>query len=137
MALHLIKLCVGCDSVEDLAEWQAGRLKLGFDIGHTTRMFPKRAAEILDGGSLYWVFKGNVLARQPILDLLEVKGDDGIERCRIVLAHELIRVRPMPKRPFQGWRYLRPEDAPADLDTEIDDEVPLDLRRELISLGLL
>jgi len=137
MALHIIKLCVGCDSVEDLAQWQADRKRLGFDIGHTTRMFPRREAEILDGGSLYWVFKGQVLARQPILDLVPVKGDDGIERCRIMLAEELVPVRPTPRRPFQGWRYLKPEDAPADIAAATDDEVPADLRRELIALGLL
>lgn len=137
MALHIIKLCVGCDSVEDLAQWQAERLRQGFDIGHTTRMHPRREAEILDGGSLYWVFKGQVLARQPILDLVAVKGEDGISRCRIVLAEDLVPVRPTPRRPFQGWRYLSAEDAPADIDANIDDEVPAEMRRELMALGLL
>lgn len=119
--LNLIKLCVGAETVDDLVEWQAGRMEerrlAGLDTAprHITRMWPKRADELLDGGSLYWVFKGAVLARQPITDLQEVIGQDGIRRCAIVLRPGPVLVEARPKRPFQGWRYLEAKDAPRDL----------------------
>ena len=121
MALHIIKLCVGAESVEDLRSWVAQRSMLAIAAGmephsvHTTRMFPKRREEILDGGSLYWVIKGQVQARQPIIDLVAVKGEDGIDRCDIVLGPEVIETSLAARRPFQGWRYLSAEDAPRDL----------------------
>lgn len=119
--LHLVKLCVGAEDVQDLADWQktvrarnraAGR---GAQTTHVTRMWPKRAEALLDGGSLYWVFKGVVLARQPILALEPRDGEDGIRRCAIILDPDLVLTAPQPRRPFQGWRYLTAADAPADL----------------------
>lgn len=115
--VHLLKLCVGADGVEDLAAWQttpAARGPDGLPV-HTTRMWPKRAAEVLAGGSLYWVFRGVILARQRVLRLDERRGADGILRCGIVLDPRLVRTEPAPRRPFQGWRYLEPEAAPRDL----------------------
>ena len=137
MALHLIKLCVGCDSIDDLAQWQAERLRRGEDVGHTTRMFPKRRDELLAGGSLYWVIRGHIQVRQPVLDLKTVIGGDGIERCRIVLGSELAPVRPTPRRAFQGWRYLKAEDAPPDLGGTSAEDVPEAMRQELLRLGLI
>ena len=145
MALHLQKLCVGCDSPEELRAWIEERMAERRRRGdpeeqiHTTRMAPKRGAELLDGGSLYWVIKGVILVRQPLIDLRQVKGADGIERCELVLKPELTPVRPTPRRPFQGWRYLAPHEAPADL---ADDErkapgLPAHLVAELRTLGLL
>ncbi|MGR3511175.1 MAG: DUF1489 family protein [Paracoccaceae bacterium] len=115
--LNLIKLCVGAETVKDLTDWQANPRAKGPDglPRHVTRMWPKRNAELLDDGSLYWVFKGVVLCRQRILRLDEVDRGDGIRRCGIVLDPEVTRVEPMPKRPFQGWRYLTAEQAPRDL----------------------
>ena len=115
--LHLIKLCVGADSVEDLADWQASRAGQGPDglPRHVTRMWPKREAELLDGGSLYWVIKGVLQARQRILRLDEVDHGDGILRCALVLDAEVVRTEARPRRPFQGWRYLTAADAPRDL----------------------
>ena len=119
--LHLLKLCVGCDGVEDLLDWQetraAERRAAGLDPRpfHVTRMWPRREAEILDGGSLYWVIKGLVLCRQRIVALETQTGEDGIDRCRLRLAPEIVRTTPQPRRAFQGWRYLRAADAPADL----------------------
>jgi hypothetical protein len=145
MALHLIKLCVGASSVEDLAQWQEARLaearvaKRKPELWHRTRMFPKRREDILAGGSLYWVIKGVVQVRQLILDLRRAEGDDGIARCDIVLGHELVAVRPVPRRPFQGWRYLAEEDSPADLkkgETGFAD-LPAKMRADLLALGLL
>jgi hypothetical protein len=140
--LHLVKLCVGCDAVEEVMAWQAGRSAearargLSPDPSHVTRMWPKRAEELLDGGSLYWVIKGRVLARQRLRALDRVEGADGISRCALRLDPEIVRTVPQPRRPFQGWRYLRPEDAPADLGTG-DGALPPDLAASLAELGVL
>jgi hypothetical protein len=139
MALHLIKLCVGADSIDDLRHWLR-EAKRGRDtLDHTTRMFPKRRDEIVRGGSLYWVIKGLVLCRQPIADLVPVRGDDGIDRCRIDFKAKIVPVRPTPRRAFQGWRYLEDADAPPDLAKAQQGPVsmPDNLRRELAELGLL
>jgi len=145
MALHLIKLCVGCDSITDLEEWieenRALHKRLGRDYEqtHTTRMVPKRVDELLGGGSLYWVIKGHVAARQALLDVRPFTDGDGIGRCRLVLDPKVVAVQPRPYRPFQGWRYLDPKDAPRDIDTKSGDlaSMPEDMRRELAELGLL
>jgi hypothetical protein len=119
--IHLLKLCVGCDSVEDLLDWQARRAAERRAAGadprpfHVTRMWPRREAELLDGGSLYWVIKGLVLCRQRIVALETESGGDGIDRCRLRLDPEIVRTAPQRRRAFQGWRYLRPADAPGDL----------------------
>ncbi len=145
MALHILKLCVGADSIDDLREWVAERTLLAMAAGlqphssHVTRMVPKRVEELLDGGSLYWVIKGQVQARQTLLDIRSFNGADGIGRCELVLAPEVVETALQPRRPFQGWRYLKPEEAPRDLHltgSGISD-MPLELRRELAELGLL
>ena len=145
MALHLLKLCVGADSIGDLEDWIEERLTLERRLGrtaeqiHTTRMVPKRLDELLDGGSLYWVIKGQVKARQPILDIREVVGGDGVTRAELILGPEVIETVMQPKRPFQGWRYLEAKDAPKVLGqagTGLDD-MPEHMKRELAELGLL
>ncbi len=139
--INIIKLSVGTESIETLAEWQTNRrATLGRDHAlHITRMWPRRAPQVLGGGSMYWVIKGFVQARQKIIGLEEVIGDDGIRRCGIMLAPELIRTTAVKRRPFQGWRYLTPEDAPKDLPMgrATDDELPKDLEIALADLGLL
>lgn len=145
MALHLIKLCVGADSLDDLREWVAERSLMAVAIGkppqssHVTRMVPKRIEELLDGGSLYWIIKGQVAARQKLLDIRPFTGDDGITRCELVLGPEVIETQPAPRRPFQGWRYLDADSAPRDLGASGTDleSMPEDLKRELAELGLL
>jgi hypothetical protein len=140
MALHLIKLCVGADSIEDLEDWIALRRRQSGQAEHVhvTRMTPKRVDELLDGGSLYWIIKGGVQCRQPILDLRAVTDAEGIGRCQIVLAPKLVRTNWQPRRPFQGWRYLDAADAPGDAGANGGEvEMPSDLRRELSELGLL
>ncbi len=136
MPLHLVKLCVGVDAVEQLTAWRnqvAGRSEPTF---HVTRMAPKRKDEILDGGSLYWVIKHVIKVRQSIIKIEEFRDLDGIKRCKIWLGPELVRTAPAPRRPFQGWRYLKPEDAPADLTKQSGGEdLPDELRRKLIELG--
>ena len=139
--MNMIKLCVGAEKVEDLLDWQESSRAKGPDglPRHVTRMWPKRADEIAGEGSLYWVFKGLVLCRQSILRLDEVQGDDGIVRCGIVLADEIVRTQALPKRPFQGWRYLKPEDAPKDLRKGAKPEpaLPADLSRALAEIGVI
>ena len=145
MSLHLIKLCVGAESIEDLRDWVAERALTAIAAGqaphssHVTRMVPRRMADLLSAGSLYWVIKGQVSARQNLLDIVEFTDTDGIGRCRLILGPEVIETMPQPKRPFQGWRYLDAKDAPRDLfeagQSEMD--MPADLKRELAELGLL
>lgn len=139
--LHLQKLSVGTESVEDLEGWQATRRAQTPDgyPRHVTRMWPKREAELLDGGSIFWVIKGVILCRQPILRLDEYIGSDGIRRCAIVLEPELTRVAATPRRPFQGWRYLNPSDAPPDLSSARQGEEPLpaELSAALAEIGVL
>jgi hypothetical protein len=145
MALNILKLCVGCESVEDLEEWIAMRLDQRRRAGepvehwHTTRMVPSRGAEIVDGGSLYWVIKGSVQCRQRITEIRPFTDDDGIGRCRLMLDSELVRTEWQPRRPFQGWRYLKTPDAPLDLGKGRSGlaEMPPKLRQELADLGLL
>jgi len=145
MALHLIKLCVGANSVGDLEEWQRDRTAEAVAAGrepvlwHRTRMFPKRRKDILDGGSLYWVIKGAVLVRQQVVDLRATTSEDGIARCDIILCPELQLVHPVPRRPFQGWRYLAADEAPADLKTSDTGfaAMPAKMRAELLAAGLI
>ncbi|MGI9370590.1 MAG: DUF1489 family protein [Ruegeria sp.] len=139
--VNLIKLSVGSESVDSLVVWQDS-YRLRFDDGlprHITRMWPKREAEILNGGSIYWVIKGVVQCRQRILRLDEVIGQDGIRRCGIVLDPEVHRTQNALKRPFQGWRYLKPQDTPADLPKgrSEDDALPEDMNRALADIGVL
>jgi hypothetical protein len=145
MALHILKLCVGCDSISDLEGWieenvaMARRLKRPYEQAHTTRMVPKRVDEIVDGGSLFWVIKGQIACRQPILEIRPFKDADGIGRCHLVLEPVVTPVDPRPCRPFQGWRYLEAKSAPRDLGdfgTGLT-ALPESLRRELAELGLI
>lgn len=141
--LHLIKLCVGVDFLQELADWQTKRLKEKRAKGqkpeliHITRQTPKRAAEILDGGSLYWVIKGQIMARQTLLELREVKKN-GVPHCGLVYDKKLVPVRPRPRRAFQGWRYFEAKDAPPDMgELKGGKGLPENLKRELATLGLL
>ena len=139
--INLIKLSVGTETVEGLAAWQATKRAQTADglPRHVTRMWPKREAEILAGGSIYWVIKGVLTCRQTILRLDEVIGEDGIRRCAIVSDPELVRVQSALKRPFQGWRYLKPSDTPPDLPKgrESEDPLPVELNRALAEIGVL
>ncbi|MEM8791235.1 MAG: DUF1489 domain-containing protein [Pseudomonadota bacterium] len=143
--LHLMKLSVGSENVDTLRAWQAGRSAQRAAAGldprprHITRMWPRREDEILAGGSIYWVVSGIILVRQRVEGFEEVIGEDGIRRCGFILNPELIRVEPRLKSPFQGWRYLKPEDAPRDLDAKGMEEaaLPEDLRSELVHFGVL
>ncbi|MDY0873388.1 DUF1489 family protein [Dongia rigui] len=151
MTVHLVKLCVGVDSVAELVryreELQRKRraAKKPLEDQHWTRSFPKRAEEVLDGGSLYWVIRGRIAARHRILRLDEVEDEQGKPYCAIVYDPTVIVTESHPRRAFQGWRYLEVDDAPADLADQrtalrqamAEEDLPEDLRDELRTLGLL
>jgi len=133
MALHMIKLCVGADTVEDLLAWRRAH-QPGQPWILRTRQTPKRAAEMIDGGSVYRVFKGVILCRQRMLDIRTV-GEGVNARCEVTLDEDVVRVVPAPRRAFQGWRYLDPKDAPADLSVEAYGDIPSALARQLREIG--
>ncbi|MEP3346448.1 MAG: DUF1489 domain-containing protein [Litoreibacter sp.] len=138
--INLVKLSVGTESVAGLQDWQTMRraeLPDGLPR-HVTRMWPKREAELLNGGSIYWVIKGSIQARQKVLRLDEVIGGDGIRRCAIILEPEIVFTAAVLKRPFQGWRYLKPEDSPPDLSKqrEHDDALPPEMSAALADIGI-
>jgi len=143
--LHLVKLCVGTDTVEDLAHWQSGRSAERLAAGlnprprHVTRMWPRRADELLRGGSLYWVIRGVIRVRQRIAALEPVTGEDGIRRCAIVLDPALIPTAPRRRRPFRGWRYFAASDVPRDIGAAPGDDpdLPPGMREELTRFGVL
>ncbi|MCH9808422.1 MAG: DUF1489 domain-containing protein [Alphaproteobacteria bacterium] len=147
MTIHLVKLCVGAQSIDDLASWQAGRLagQSGGDGGHkrlfhTTHQTPKRTQDLLDGGSIYWVIKGVIQVRQRLVGFDEGAKNDGKRCCLLLLDPKLVPVRPTPRRAFQGWRYLDDDDAPDDLTGPSGSQVtqmPPRMRRELAELGLI
>ena len=138
--VHLVKLSVGSENVEGLLDWQATRAAQTTDglPRHVTRMWPKREAELLRGGSIYWVIKGEIQLRQRVLRLDEVIGNDGIRRCAIVLDREAHRTERALRRPFQGWRYLKAEDAPRDLAMGRANEAPIpaELSQALAEIGV-
>ncbi|MEP5730289.1 MAG: DUF1489 domain-containing protein [Sulfitobacter sp.] len=139
--VNLIKLSVGTESVESLSAWQATKRAQSPDglPRHVTRMWPRREAEILNGGSIYWVIKGAIQCRQRITRLDEHIGSDGIKRCAIVLEPTLIRTQGALKRPFQGWRYLQAIDAPMDLPEGRTQEeaLPVELNQALAEIGVI
>ena len=145
MPLHIIKLCVGVDTVEELADWQKKRRTQQRKAGqkpvtrHVTKMTPKRADEVTDGGSLYWVIKGVIRVRQRIIAVNPGFMKDGESKCELRLDAKLVPVVPRQMRAFQGWRYLEAKDAPKDLDRAAPGarNMPEAMRRELRELGLL
>lgn len=134
MALHMIKLVVGAATIEDLLDWRERNRIAGDPWILRTRMTPKRASEMVDGGSVYRVFRGVILCRQKIL-AVDTVGEGVTARCQVTLDEAVVRVAPMPRRAFQGWRYLEPKDAPADLDETAFGDVPEALARQLREVG--
>ena len=135
MALHLIKLVVGADTIEALEAWRREAAHRDPEWKVQTRQTPKRAAELTDGGSIYRVIKGVILCRQRILRI-DTVGEGQAARCHIVVSPEIIRTAPAPRRPFQGWRYLEPKDAPEDLHgADGGESIPTELALKLRELG--
>jgi hypothetical protein len=131
-------MCVGIDDLDHLRAVRKQRRKTQPDCLVRTRNLPKRADEVLDDGSLYWVIKGYVRARQRVLDIFQEQGEDGQTRCVLHLDHEIVATALQPRKPFQGWRYLEPADAPPDrLVDDAEYDFPPEMARELRELGLL
>ena len=139
MTLHLIKMCVGISDLDMLKSWRAERRKTQPRCLVHTRNTPKRGEEILDGGSLYWVIKGQVQARQRVIGIESTIDEEGRPHCLIELEHEIVPTLLQPCRAFQGWRYLEPQKAPADRRAGDDMlyEMPPEMARELRELGLI
>lgn len=142
--LHLVKLSVGTESIEQQNAWVERRVAYNRERGlgavhdHVTRMHPRRADALVDGGSVYWVIKGLILCRQEIIGIKRVTGADGIERSMILMQPTVVPTEPSPRKAFQGWRYLPPDDAPADIRPgRKAGGLPPHLHRELAELGLL
>lgn len=128
MTLHIVKLCVGAETIDDLVNWQKRLMKTSDKPYHNTRMMPKRAEEVLQGGSIYWVIKRAIRVRQSIIAINEVADRDGRRMCELVFDPQLHPTYAQPKRPFQGWRYLKHEDIPRDLtSSEAAIEIPVEL----------
>jgi hypothetical protein len=134
VTLHLVKLCVGAANPEELRAWRAARAAAGHRPIVHTRQTPKRADDILGGGSLYWVFKGVILIRQRVV-AIETIGEGVNRRCEILLADEMVPTAPHPRRAFQGWRYLEPKDAPADFGDVASGDIPGELAQKLREAG--
>lgn len=130
--IHMVKLCVGADDVADLENWQK-RVMQSYELPvHHTRMIPKRGEELASGGSIYWVIKGLIQVRQEIVEVKQITDRGGRKACELVFNPALVPVEPTPKRPFQGWRYLKPDDAPKDLKVGSGTiEMPANLRADL------
>ena len=139
MTVHLLKIAVGAESVEQIAEFQAERMKRLGRLVHFTRHYPRRADELLDGGSMYWIVKGLVRVRQRLVGFEHTTRQNGMPACAIGLDPTLVRTRPQPRRPNQGWSYLDPADAPADAPAGAagDDDLPPAMAEELRALGLI
>lgn len=139
-SVNIVKLCVGAESVEDQLAWIAEQRARdpAWRPCHVTRMWPRRADEVLNGGSLYWVIRGLILARQRLVGLEPRRGADGIERCALLLDDAVIRTEPVPRRAFQGWRYLETAETPRDLPAAhgADPALPAPLALALAEMGL-
>lgn len=134
--VHLIKLAVGCDGIDDMKAYQDHRLRSFGQVFHLTRSVPKRADELTDGGSIYWVVKGQIVARQLVTEVLADQDEEGRPRCRLVLDPVIVEVENRPFKPFQGWRYLEAANAPADRRPGAQ-EPPPEMAEELRRLGLI
>lgn len=135
MTLHLVKLAVGIEDVAQLRRARAERARERGGSWVPTRNRPRRAEEVLAGGSLYWVVRGQIRARQRVSGF-RLKEEDGRRLCLIEVEAELVATLPRPFRPFQGWRYLVPANAPSDLP-EGGEPPPDRMLAELRALGLL
>jgi hypothetical protein len=139
--LHITKLAVGVRDIDHLRELQAERAQRNPPLRHRTRNFPRRRDEVLDGGSMYWVIAGATLVRQRLVDIIEDEWDDKSACAGLILDPKLVPVSGRPTKPFQGWRYLRADDAPPDLrvarPARGESALPPALKRELRALCLL
>jgi len=144
--VNIVKLAVGVQSVEELALIQRRFLNQSVNqenncFYHSTKLMPKKHEAIVKSGSLYWVIKGVICARQKIVAITKQVDSDGIKRCKIFLNDSIVKTTPIRKRPFQGWRYLKKNKTPADIVNPVtgtfDDDIPLEVQQQLLEVGLL
>lgn len=144
--VNIVKLAVGVQSVEELVLIQkrflnqpGAQTSRGFY--HSTKLMPKKHEAIVETGSLYWVIKGVICARQKIVEIIKQEDRDGVKRCRIYLDSSIIKTTPIRKRPFQGWRYLKKNRTPADIVDPVtatfDDDIPLEIQQQLLEVGII
>jgi hypothetical protein len=143
MTVHILKMCVGVDDIAHLRRLQEARLAAATAAGeparlrHLTRHRPRRAAEIVAAGSLYWIIRGYVRVRQRIIAIDNLENAPEGKRCALVLDPALVGTVWQPRRPHQGWRYLAPEDAPPDRSgADADSDLPPHLAATLYQLGV-
>lgn len=137
MTIHMVKLCVGVEDFDDMVGWQTRQMRTLPNPIHRTRAYPKRAEEMLRGGSIYWVVRRAIRFRQRIIDIRKADDEDGRALCELHFDPELIQTYAQPKRPFQGWRYLKPDDAPRDLKSGTHSvDIPADLDEALKAAGV-
>ena len=144
--VNLVKIAVGVTTVEELRLRQTEFLKKINDNNfpyfyHKTRMMPKKHEDIISNGSLFWVIKGAICARQKVIDIVKFEDTDGKKKCKIFLAAEIVKTKPIRKRPFQGWRYLKKHITPGDLNEPIkgnfEPNIPIDVQKKLLEMGVL
>ena len=142
MTVHMVKLCVGAETVDDLRHWQAQQMQMRPGEGRParpacqTRMSPKQATALIEGGSLYWVIRGMILVRNRIVGVETLTDRSGRACCEIDLDPRVVLVEPTPRKAFQGWRYLKPAEAPCDLASGLSGELPVQLARDLREAGV-
>jgi hypothetical protein len=137
VALHLVKLAVGIDDLEQLRRVRAARTAERGGSWISTRNRPRRAAELLDGGSLYWVIRGRIQVRQRLAGFRSGHDANGRRHCLIEIDPVLVETVARSCRPFQGWRYLGPDAAPADRFAAAASLLPDRMLAELRALGLI
>ena len=136
MPLHLLKLAVGVENLDHLRRIRAARQAERSGSWVYTRNHPRRAQEVVAGGSIYWIIRGQIRVRQFVTGFSRERDESGRRYCRIEIDERLVPTVPRPWRPFQGWRYLSPADAPEDCSEA--GELPSDrLLAELRTLGLI
>ena len=144
--VNIVKLAVGVQSVEELVLIQKRFLNQPGTLTskgfyHSTKLMPKKHEAIVESGSLYWVIKGVICARQKIVEIIKQEDRNGVKRCRIYLDNSIRKTTPIRKRPFQGWRYLKKNRTPADIVDPVtatfDDDIPLDIQQQLLEVGII
>ena len=133
--INLKKLAVGINSLEELKDFQILKLKKNNEISVKTKNTPKRKPEILDGGSLYWIINNRFAIRQLVIDIRENISYEGKKYCLIILDRKIIQVEKISQRPFQGWRYLKLNNSPKDINLNLRKKIPEELSNHLSEIG--
>ena len=145
MYANFLRTGVGVESIEHLYEIQHGHRQIKFNgENHAylfTRRTPTRANDLINGGSVYWIIKRQICARQTIADIQTLKDEDDKPFCHVIMNQQIYLTQPVAHKHIQGWRYLSPEKAPKDIGlftpNNRPDDIPPELAAELAEAGLL